>query len=229
MDSRKELILKILIKEHIRSGAPVGSGILVEKYNLDISPATARNELAWLEANGYIAQPHTSAGRVPTEEAYYWYLDQISDVKLNKAIADNLSRVLNNYEEQDLKETAKNLAGISSNAVFCAFHKNSLYYTGISNLFQQPEFKEISLIYDISGVIDRMDEVIGDIFDRLEIGVHTLIGSENPFGNFCSVIISKHKAGDNEGLFGILGPLRMDYKKNIALIKHVNQQLTDSN
>lgn len=227
MDSRKELILNILIKEHIGTGSPVGSSVLVEKYDLDISPATARNELASLENDDYIMQPHTSAGRVPTEKAYRWYLEKLSDIKINKKLAENIISVIKDAGEQEMKDTSKILSDISNNAVFCAFHKNSLYYTGISNLFQQPEFKELSLIYDISGVIDRMDEVIGEIFNSLDFGVHTLIGSDNPFGNFCSVIMSKHKSGENEGLLGILGPLRMDYQKNIALIRHINQILNN--
>ncbi|OGF28020.1 hypothetical protein A2331_02835 [Candidatus Falkowbacteria bacterium RIFOXYB2_FULL_34_18] len=227
MDSRKELILKILIQEHIKTGTPVGSGVLVEKYNLDISPATARNELAWLESEGYIIQPHTSAGRVPTEKAYNLFLEQFSNSKLSKQITDHFCSVLQNTDEQSLKETAKVTARISDGAVFCAFHRNNLYYTGISNLFQQPEFNELSLIHDISTVIDRMDEVIDSIFDEIDIGVHTLIGSKNPFGNFCSVIISKHRTEDNVGLFGVLGPMRMDYKKNIALIKYINKKISN--
>ena len=72
-----------------------------------------------------------------------------------------------------------------------------------------------------------MDEVIDSIFDEIDIGVHTLIGSKNPFGNFCSVIISKHRTEDNVGLFGVLGPMRMDYKKNIALIKYINKKISN--
>ena len=66
MDARKTLILNTIIKEHIKTGAPVGSEVLVGKYKLDISSATVRNEMAELEQAGYIAQPHTSAGRIPT-------------------------------------------------------------------------------------------------------------------------------------------------------------------
>ncbi|MBU4256930.1 DeoR family transcriptional regulator [Patescibacteria group bacterium] len=74
MEKRKQLILYTIIKEHIKTGAPVGSGVLVDKYKLDISPATVRNEMAELENEGLITQPHTSAGRVPTEKAYSLFI-----------------------------------------------------------------------------------------------------------------------------------------------------------
>ena len=83
MDIRQELILKTIIKEHVRTGAPVGSSFLVDKYKLDISAATVRNEMADLEEDGYIIQPHTSAGRVPTEKAYELYLETIEPKKLS--------------------------------------------------------------------------------------------------------------------------------------------------
>lgn len=82
MTDRTKLILNTIIKEHIKTGAPVGSSVLVEKYQLDVSPATVRNEMAELESEGYIAQPYTSAGRVPTEQAFNLYIENLSEKKL---------------------------------------------------------------------------------------------------------------------------------------------------
>jgi heat-inducible transcriptional repressor len=121
MDKRKELILNTIIKEHIKSGAPVGSSILVEKYKLDISPATVRNEMMALEEEGYIMQPHTSAGRIPTEKAYNLYLSNLKTKKFAQVESKELDEVLRNKEEGDLKEAAKLIAGISGNAVFGHF------------------------------------------------------------------------------------------------------------
>lgn len=222
MDERKELILTTIIKEHIETGAPVGSGILVSKYKLNISSATVRNEMADLEEEGYIAQPHTSAGRIPSEKAYRLYLEKNIEGKIDKMSAQTINAILQEKTEASFRETAKTLSQITSNTVFWAFHRHNLYYTGISSLFQQPEFRELELIYDISAVIDQMDEIVADTFDRIEMGVNVLIGSENPFGNFCSTILVKYKYNGNVGVFGILGPMRMNYEKNIALVKFIN-------
>jgi heat-inducible transcriptional repressor len=231
MDTRKKLILDTIIKEHIKTGVPVGSSILVEKYKLDISPATARNEMVFLEEEGYIIQPHTSAGRVPTEKAYKFYLANSgiltgdSNQKKGKLDMNNLENSLKDKNEQALKDASKIMSALSGHAVFCAFHRHNLYYTGISNLFQQPEFSQLEIIHDISEIIDHIDEIIDEIFETVPDGVQVLIGSENPFGNLCSTIMSKYKLNGKTGLFGILGPMRMNYEKNIALIKYVNESL----
>ena len=225
MDERKLIILNTIIKEHIKTGAPVGSGVLVDKYRLDISPATVRNEMAELEEEDFIIQPHTSAGRVPTEKAYNLYLSSLKEKQLAEKEAEVLKRALRGNDEASFKQTAKEMAKISGQAIFWAFHKNNLYYTGISNLFSQPEFSEPNLIYDISAIIDRMDEIIDDIFSEVK-ETEVLLGSANPFGDSCSTIFSKYRRSGKTGLFGILGPMRMDYEKNLALVKYVAQRIT---
>jgi heat-inducible transcriptional repressor len=224
LSSRQELILSTIIKEHIKTGTPVGSSILVEKYKLNISPATVRNEMAELEKGGMIIQPHTSAGRVPTEKAYRYYLQNIDRgdmAKPAKKISENTVKevevILTANGEDNFREMAKYMSQATGNAIFWAFHRHNVYYTGLSQLFQQPEFEQMDLIYDISEVIDRIDEIVNKIFDDIDPGVHALIGRENPFGNFCSTVMAKYKTGDQPGLFGILGPMRMNYEKNLSL------------
>ena len=227
MDKRKELILKTIIKEHIKTALPVGSEGLVDKYDLDISSATVRNEMADLEAEGYIAQPHTSAGRIPTEKAYNFYLQNLSEKKLSDTEAKIFEKMLLKKDEENFKQAAKAMAKACDCAVFWAFHKHNLYYTGISNLLHQPEFAETGLIYDISEVIDRVDEIIGQIFNELKFGPQIMLGSKNPFSQHCSAVITKYRLADNIGLVGILGPVRMNYEKNLALIKFFNNILME--
>lgn len=226
MDKRKELILNTIIKEHVKTGAPVGSGVLVENYKLDISPATVRNEMAALEEDGFIMQPHTSAGRIPTEQAYRFYLGNLSVKVLKGSEKDEIKQALRKKDEPSLKTTAKIMAQISGNTVFWAIHQHNLYYTGISNLFQQPEFREVGLIHNMSGIIDQLDEIIDKILKEEKLGVKVLLGQDNPFGDFCGTVLAKYKLGDNYGLFGILGPTRMNYEKNVALVKYVNEVIS---
>ncbi len=225
MEQRKEKLLQIIIKEHIKTAAPVGSELVVEKYNLGISPATVRNEMSDLEDEGYIAQPYTSAGRIPTEKAYNFFVDNLIEKKLSPVEIKQLQTAMSDQTEAGIKQTAKVLAHFSNNAVFWAFHRHNLYYTGISNLLSQPEFAQSNLIMDISEVIDRVDEIIDNIFDQLPQEIQIMLGSNNPFGNFCSTILTKYQLGEHTGLFGILGPMRMNYEKNLALVKFINNQL----
>ncbi len=225
MDKRKLLILSTLIKEHIKTGAPVGSGVLVDKYKLDISPATVRNEMAALEEEGFIMQPHTSAGRVPTEKAYNLYIESLGEKKIGKAESQAFEKLLKGKDELSFKQAAKAISKFSSNAVFWAFHRHNLFYTGISNLLSQPEFAQNDLIYGISEIIDQMDEIIDKNFDQFQYGTQILLGSANPFSNLCGSIIVKYKQEGKTGIFGILGPMRMDYEKNLSLIKFISTKL----
>lgn len=235
LSSRQELILSTIIKEHIKTGAPVGSSILVEKYRLDISPATVRNEMAELEEEDFIVQPHTSAGRVPTEKAYKYYLSNLEAAKKNKpakkineTIVQDIDNILETQDEDSFRMTAKYLAQASGSAIFWAFHRHNVYYTGLSQLFQQPEFEQMEHVYDISQVIDSIDEIVNKLFDKIDFGVHILIGQENPFGNFCSTVLVKYKSGDRQGLFGMLGPIRMNYEKNINLANLILSKISNN-
>jgi transcriptional regulator of heat shock response len=227
---RKHQILEAIIKEHIATGAPVGSSVLAEKYKLDCSSATIRNTMAELEEDGLIIQPHTSAGRVPTEAAYNLFIAELQkgQKKLKKMRERELQELDENFSGDDevaLRETAKTLAALTNSAVFWAFHKNNLYYTGLSNLFHQPEFVNTGLVYNISAVIDRMDEIIDKIFEEADEQAEIMIGEANPFGNFCGSIIAKYRRGNQTGLFGILGPMRMDYERNLSVVEYILNKL----
>jgi len=124
--------------------------------------------------------------------------------------------------ENRIRELAKKMAAISQNAVVVGFSPDSFYYTGLSNLFSQPEFKDPAVVYDLGLVIDHLDQVMAKMFGRInEISVK--IGSQNPFGEQTSVILTPWHSQD--GLMGILGPMRMDYEKNLGLLKFVEDNI----
>ena len=227
ISERKKNLLAIIIKEHLQTAAPVSSGVLVEKYKLAFSPATVRNEMMELEEEGFIYQPHTSAGRVPTEEAYRLFLEELlnlEEIKSLKEVEIQALEALFSHEESDYKKTAKAIAELSKSAVFWAFHKNNLYYTGLSNLFSQPEFKQLDAVCDFSTVIDRLEEIIEEMFEGLPEGKQFLIGKENPFGNFLSASLLKYKDNKKLGVFGIISPMRTDYEKNLALLEFIKNK-----
>ena len=227
ISDRKKTILRTIISEYLKNAQPVSSGMLVEKCKLGVSPATIRNDMVELEEDGYIIQPHTSAGRVPTELAYELELLEISQIKDKKNLRETEIALLNNlfsHEESGAKQTAKAIAELANCAVFWAFHKNDLYYTGLSNLFAQPEFKQSEIVYDVSVVIDHMEEIIDDLFEVTPYGDQVMIGSKNPFGNFLSTVLVKYKKGNQSGIFGLMGPTRMDYSHNLALVNYIKNK-----
>ncbi len=227
LESRKELILRTIIKEYIQTGQAVSSGLIVSKYKLGISSATIRNEMMELEEAGYIYQPHTSAGRVPTEQAYQLEINYL-EKKLPDLRKSEIEKLENFFtkQESDLRVLAKLVAELANNTVFWAFHKNNVYYTGLSNLFSQMEFRQSEAVYDVSLVIDRMEEIIDQEFDNLSDGLQFRLGSVNPFGPFLGTVMLKYKSNRQSGLCGILGPMRMEYGRSAAILNFLNQKLS---
>ncbi|MDD2807125.1 MAG: hypothetical protein PHW95_01205 [Patescibacteria group bacterium] len=231
MNSRQETLLKFITSEYIKTAVPVGSKLIAEVGNFDLSSATIRNEMAELENEGYIFQPHTSAGRVPSEKGYLFYVQNfLNDATLSKRQKETLDSAVsveNIFDNLLIKNLAKHISSFTAAAVFVAFSENDFYYTGISNLFEQPEFAEQQLVRHLGDVIDHLDLTINKIFDQLVDTVEISIGSKNPFSRDCSSVIAKYSAKDRTGIIGVLGPLRMDYQTNFSLIKY-SQQLINN-
>src|SRR5687768_18078216 len=80
-DDRRLDVLRAIVEDYVATQEPVGSKALVDRHNLGVSPATIRNDMAVLEEEGYIAQPHTSAGRIPTDKGYRLFVDRLTEIK----------------------------------------------------------------------------------------------------------------------------------------------------
>lgn len=116
MDERKARVLQALVEEFIRTGQPVSSQAILERSGLDVSSATVRNELSRLEAAGYVTQPHPSAGRIPTQQGYRWYVDHCSPARLRTATRQRIESFFADVHQELsrlLKETSGLLADIT--------------------------------------------------------------------------------------------------------------------
>jgi transcriptional regulator of heat shock response len=230
MDSRCERILRVIIEEFVRTAQPVGSKYLCEQCGFEVSPATIRNEMMALENDGFLRSPHTSAGRVPTEKGYEYYLRAFVENKPEQKIASRLREAAQAGmdDETKLKLMAKAIVDISGETAIVAFGPNHSYYTGVSNLFQKPDFQDLEILQSLSSMIDRFDEVAADIFDKVSSDPQVMIGQENPFGEDMAAILVKYKLPNKKvGFLGLLGPLRMDYQKNLSLIEGAKDALED--
>src|SRR2546425_9492590 len=118
LDSRARDILKLIIRSYVTSGEPVGSRTLAKSMDWRFSPATIRNIMSDLEEEGYLAQPHTSAGRIPSEKGYRFYVDNLADSeKLSKSDERYISRMLSEGEtpEDVMSRASVVLSTISKN------------------------------------------------------------------------------------------------------------------
>ncbi|OGH91373.1 MAG: hypothetical protein A2534_03795 [Candidatus Magasanikbacteria bacterium RIFOXYD2_FULL_39_9] len=220
MDNRKEKLLTMVIESYIKNAEPIGSKFLVSFGDLDFSEATVRNELRALEEEGFLTHPHTSAGRIPTEKGYRYYVDQLnlekSHISKNdyKTLTDSLSEDID--YELSIKNLAKAAVELSNETVIIAFSAEKVYYTGLSNLFHKSEFGDLAVVANISHVFDNCEDYVEDLFAKVEDSPRYFIGSENPFDEMLSVVSARF---GKEGMIALLGPKRMDYKYNFGLIK----------
>lgn len=232
LNKRKRLVLKKVVEEYIKMAKPISSRILVKKNFPKLSSATIRNEMLALTKMGLLFQPYTSAGKIPTQEAFRFFLENfLKEKEIDEKTKNNflkiifdLKKIQNNFQEKrkKIKELAKELARQSEEAVLVAFSQDDYFYTGLSYLFSQPEFKDFSLISNLSEIIDHLDKVMGEIFDEIN-ETKILLGEENPFGDKCATIFEKIKIDQQKIIIGLLGPLRMDYNKNLSLIKTIKK------
>ncbi len=213
---QQELLYKIT-EYYIKNAVPVGSKQISE--DLGLSSATIRNEMAELEKLGYLAQPHISAGRIPTQNAYKFYVETfLQNVKDRDFDWSLLEEYEIDFANRDsLKDLSKKLADKLELSIIIAFSKSDVFYTGMSKLFSQPEFrKDFVYISDFSNLFDQIDEKIEHIFEKvIEINEPIiLIGNDNPFSKFCGSVM----CGIDNKIICIIGPMRMDYKKAITYI-----------
>ena len=116
LDDRKAAILRAVVQEYIHTAQPVGSSHVAALATLSVSSATVRNEMAWLEREGYLVQPHTSAGRIPTDQGYRFFVDQLAPGTLapaqRQAVRDFFARASGEIE-RTLGDTTRLLAGLT--------------------------------------------------------------------------------------------------------------------
>lgn len=227
---RSELILRLIVEAYIRSAEPIGSHFLAEQHQLGVSSATIRNEMAALEHEGYIRHPHTSAGRIPTEKGYQYYLRHIVGTELGTSKAQPIKR--SGVDEQDVEETLKSLAQklaeLSGETAIVASDPRWSYYAGVSNLFHKPDFDDVDLIRSLSRMVDSFDQIMRAFTNQAPDQPTVFIGSEGPFGSQVSTIILRyHFPNKQQGLIGLIGPLRMNYVQNLALMKRANELLDE--
>jgi len=227
MDPRQQQILEAILESFIKTAAPVGSQFIYETYGFGVSPATIRNEMMALEEEGYLAQPHTSAGRVPTSRGYRMMVDQLHpDVSLFNRARQDLNRIQNQRRLQKTKEKLYEivaiLAGATQNVSFATLPDlERVFYVGVGNMLKKPEFSSDPAA--ATRVVETLEHGLYDLLAGLSILPEgtVYIGEENIIPQFqsCSLLAIPYRDQGFRGVLGILGPIRMDYAYNLAALK----------
>lgn len=237
MTERQAKILATIIEQYAEVAVPVGSVTLAKLFG--VSSATIRAEMAKLEELGFIAQPHTSAGRIPTDKGYRFYVNQLTEFRENlqpaqQRLIDRSARAIDarvsgqaNRADRAIRSAVDSLVDLTHNLGLATIG-DQLYMSGIGNLFGQPEFARGEYVQQVARLLDNLEPWLREAAPNQPLNVY--IGRENPIGKSsnCSLIISRFRSPYSDNSYiGILGPTRQSYARVMRLVRHAGAMLEE--
>ena len=235
---RQKQILCQIIEEYAETASPVGSVTMAKLFG--VSPATIRAEMARLEALGLIAQPHTSAGRIPTDAGYRFYVNNLNDYNMNENRAKVEKRSLErgthaidvrvssqSQADAAIRRAVDSLVELTGNLGLATIG-GQLYLSGISQLFTQPEFVDPRKVQAVAKLLDNLEPWLREAAPGEALNI--FIGQENPIGknSEVSLIISKFRSPfSDRSYIGVLGPTRQNYSRVMSLVKYTGNMLEE--
>ncbi len=232
MTKRQEAILRSVVEQYAEVASPVGSNLLAKVFG--VSSATIRAEMAELERLGFIEQPHTSAGRIPTDKGYRFYVNHVAQETAQNLPSPRAERALSaragagGLPERVIRNTVDTLVELTHNLGLATIG-NQLYMSGLSNLFGQPEFMHPGQVQEVARLLDNLEPWLREAAPNEALSVY--IGAENPIGrnSGCSLIISKFRSPYSDKSFiGVLGPTRQSYRDVMGLVERAGKTLEES-
>lgn len=231
MTERQKQILTSIIEQYAEVASPVGSSLLAKLFG--VSSATIRAEMAELERLGFIMQPHTSAGRVPTDQGYRFYVNQLGESgapvlperRAERALASRVQHA--GAPERMIRNAVDTLVELTHNLGLATIG-NQLYISGLSNLFGQPEFMGGSQVQQVARLLDNLEPWLREAAPNEPLSVY--IGQENPIGRTAGVtlIISRFRSPySDRSYIGTLGPTRQQYRDVMNLVRRAGQELEE--
>jgi len=233
MTERQRLILAAIIEQHAEIAAPVGSVMLAKLFG--VSSATIRSEMAKLEEMGLIEQPHTSAGRVPTDAGYRFYVNSLTESQnAQPQLPDRSARAIEarvsthgDRADRAIRSAVDSLVELTHNLGIATIG-DELYLSGIGNLFSQPEFMHGEHAQQVARLLDNLEPWLREAKPNEPLNVY--IGSENPIGKAsgATLIISKFRSPYSDNSYiGVLGSTRQSYAKVMRLVRHTGAMLEE--
>jgi heat-inducible transcriptional repressor len=189
--------------------------------------------MAELERLGLITQPHTSAGRIPTDMGYRYYVNNLTENNEHNPPARRAEKALaarvhgGGIPERTIRNAVDTLVELTHNLGIATIG-NQLYMSGLSNLFGQPEFMGGHQVRQIAELLDNLEPWLREAAPNQPLSVY--IGRENPIGRSAgaTLIISRFRSPfSDHSYIGVLGPTRQQYRDVMSLVRHAGQELEE--
>lgn len=219
LDERQNRILRFVVRDYVKTAEPVSSVRIRSGLNLKESPATIRNIVASLDSAGFLEQPHTSSGRVPTDKSYRYFVDNL--MSEDGFLASNAWRArekaLSQNEGLDrIFARVLNLLSVVSTG------ESNFTGHGFSNLLKEPEFKNDETLNNLGYIMDHIEEMFDIYRCAARDDKELFIGRENPARRAyeCGVFYIKSSGRGSDLTMLLIGPKRMNYEKVSGYIDH---------
>ena len=229
ISDRQKNILDTIIREYVESARPVSSQYLGEKYDFGICPASIRIEMQKLTDDGFLEQPHTSAGRVPTDKGYRLFVNDLLKSEKQTEVSglgfDPGKSVDEEFEDvfKLANSLTRSLAQASSSLVLGYLRTEDLLWKeGWEDLLQNPEFGEKAAIENFINYLGYLEDNVKTRVPEAKLDIY--IGGENRFSKadeFSAITFALQPGDREEVIFSIVGPKWMAYERNIALTNEV--------
>lgn len=231
MDKRHALILRHLVREYINTGQPVGSRLLSGTVRISASPATIRLRLRSLEQDGYLEQPHTSAGRLPTDQGYRYFIDQqLHSFRPSARKLSELARRLRaiRADHPHLERAATHLLAnmCQTIAVSGWLPSHQVQEAGLADLCTSEDNIDHHTLRELSFLLNHVDVHLPELAALSQDHAHVFIGQENPIINARHTSLMTRTAnlpGGQQAVFILVGSKRMPYQRNADVLDNLAQ------
>lgn len=229
---RQQKLLEQVIRQYVHTAEPVSSKSLEESGFLDVSSATIRSEMNELERLGLLEQPHTSAGRIPSDKAYRFFVDKVVKAEPMQINARDKKRIEETIQETrpEPREINKSIAQVLSElsdqlVITNIVEQDDFFKVGLKSLFELPEFREFDRMFRLTSFFEEFERDVRRFHD-----IQVFIGHESPFRNISdeSVICAEYRLPNGfTGSVIMVGPTRMNYQRNMGLVKFTTDELNE--
>lgn len=235
LTDRQKQLLKAIIEIYVKTGDPIASETIEKSCDLGVSPATIRIEMSKLTEGGFLKQPHTSAGRVPTAQGFRVYINELMKIKelpvmdevtIRQQMLDQRSQ-FNRMVQAATKALSK-----KCNTMAVSINDGDVYYTGAANILDLPEFFDIDVTRFVLSMFDELS-LLEQILKYAQGSdpLHIIFGEETEFEYLrptSFAFINYHSMSDHEGTIGVIGPNRLNFPVVIPYLRYVGEILSES-
>lgn len=235
LTERQKLLLKAIIELYVKGGEPISSDLVERSYDLGVSPATIRNDMVHLTEEGFLKQPHTSAGRTPTAMGFRLYISELMKEKEmpivdEVAIKQQLMEEMTRFDK--MVQCATRALAKKCGTLALSVNEGDLYYSGAANILDLPEFFDIDVTRFVLSMFDEFP-LLDQILKKAQGAepLHILFGEETGYEYLAPTsfaFLNFENRSGGQGVIGVFGPNRLNFPLVLPYLRYIGDVLSQA-